>query len=193
MHTDQGSVYIEEFLLGSLLRKCSLVPRLSPRANEKSKSGEPGNIYHVRNVIGRGNLITCGRTNELSHAVQIEYSCDKIAASVEDALRHDEHVTPLVDTLRRCRTRALDLLTEAATAPPDPRKPLEPPKPPGPEPPATPKQDERGVKTGRKTVAAAEIGLVFTEIENAVSKTGATRVEIEWRVYSGDTDRTRSS
>ena len=38
----------------------SLVPRLSPRANEKSKErGEPGRIYHVRNVIGRENLITC--------------------------------------------------------------------------------------------------------------------------------------
>ena len=47
----------------------SLVPRLSLRANEKSKErGEPGRIYHVRNVIGRENLITCGRTNELAHA-----------------------------------------------------------------------------------------------------------------------------
>ena len=49
------------------------------------------------------------------------------------------------------------------------------------------------MKTGHMTVAAAEIGLVFTEIENAVRKAGATRVEIEWKVYSGDTDRTRSS
>ena len=39
----------------------SLVPRLSPCANEKSKGrGEPGRIYHVRNVMGRENLITCG-------------------------------------------------------------------------------------------------------------------------------------
>ena len=48
----------------------SLVPRPSPRANKKSKErGEPGRIYHVRNVISRENLITCGRTNEPSHAV----------------------------------------------------------------------------------------------------------------------------
>ena len=53
----------------------------SPRANEKSKKrGEPGRIYHVRNVIGRENLITCGRTNELAHAVQIEYSHDSFMA-----------------------------------------------------------------------------------------------------------------
>ena len=59
----------------------SLVPRLSPRANEKSKErGEPGRIYHVRNVIGRKNLITCGRTNELAHAVRTEYSCDSFMA-----------------------------------------------------------------------------------------------------------------
>ena len=59
----------------------SLVPRLSPRANEKSKKrGEPGRIYHVRNVIGRENLITCGRTNELAHAVRTEYSCDSFMA-----------------------------------------------------------------------------------------------------------------
>ena len=130
----------------------------------------------------------------------------EIATSVDDALRHDEHVTPLVDTLRRCRTRALDLLTEAATAPPelrklpeppDSQKPPEPPdpqKPPEPpEPSATPIQHDRGTTTGHRTVAAAEIGLVFTEIENAVREAGATRVEIVWKVYSGDTDRTRSS
>ena len=59
----------------------SLVPRLSPRANEKSKErGEPGRIYHVRNVIGREDLITCGRTNELAHAVRTEYSCDSFMA-----------------------------------------------------------------------------------------------------------------
>ena len=59
----------------------SLVPRLSPRTNEKSKErGEPGRIYYVRNVVGRENLITCGRTNELAHAVRIECSCDSFMA-----------------------------------------------------------------------------------------------------------------
>ena len=47
-----------------------LVSRLSPHANEKSKErGESGRIYHVKNVIGIENLITCGQTNELAHAV----------------------------------------------------------------------------------------------------------------------------
>ena len=34
----------------------------------------------MRNVIGRENLITCGRTNELAHAVRAEYSCDRFMA-----------------------------------------------------------------------------------------------------------------
>ena len=64
-----------------MLHGISLVPRLSPRANEKSKErGKPGRIYHVRNVIGRENLITCGRTNELAHAGRTEYSCDSFMA-----------------------------------------------------------------------------------------------------------------
>ena len=55
-------------------RDTSLVPRLSPCANENRKErGEPGKIYHMRNVIGRENLITCGQTNELAHAVWTEY------------------------------------------------------------------------------------------------------------------------
>ena len=37
----------------------SLVPRLSPCTNEKSKGREePGKVYHIRDVIGRENLIT---------------------------------------------------------------------------------------------------------------------------------------
>ena len=33
--------------------------------------GEPGKIYHMRNVIGRENLITCGQTNKFDHADRI--------------------------------------------------------------------------------------------------------------------------
>ena len=44
------------------------------------KKKEPGKIYHLRNVIGRENLITCGRTNALAHAVWTEYSCDSFMA-----------------------------------------------------------------------------------------------------------------
>ena len=45
----------------------------SPRAQMKNRKekGEPGKIYHVRNVIGREDLITSGRTNELAHALLI--------------------------------------------------------------------------------------------------------------------------
>ena len=34
----------------------------------------------MRNIIGRQNLITCGRANELAHAVRTEYSCDSFMA-----------------------------------------------------------------------------------------------------------------
>ena len=34
----------------------------------------------MRNVIGRENLITCGRTNELAHAVQTEDNRDSFMA-----------------------------------------------------------------------------------------------------------------
>ena len=34
----------------------------------------------MRNVIGRENLITCGRTNELAHAVRTEYSSESFMA-----------------------------------------------------------------------------------------------------------------
>ena len=59
----------------------------SPRARTKSgkERGEPGKIYHVRNVIGRENLITCGRTNEHAHALLTEYT-----RSVVKALRLTE-------------------------------------------------------------------------------------------------------
>ena len=78
---DLGGSITEKLTTGLLPVSVSLVPRLSPRANEKSKErGEPGRIYHVRNVIGRENLITCGRTNELAHAVRTEYSCDSFMA-----------------------------------------------------------------------------------------------------------------
>ena len=49
----------------------SLVPRLSPCVNEKSKGKkEPGKFYHVRNVIGREDLITCGQAKPQHAATQ---------------------------------------------------------------------------------------------------------------------------
>ena len=43
----------------------------SPRAQAKNRKewGEPGKFDHMRNVIGRENVITSGRTNELAHAL----------------------------------------------------------------------------------------------------------------------------
>ena len=42
----------------------------------QKKREKPGKIYHVRNVIVRENLITCGQTNELAHIVWTEHSCN---------------------------------------------------------------------------------------------------------------------
>ena len=41
---------------------------------QKIERKEPGKIHHLRNVIGRDNLITSQRTNELAHALWTEYT-----------------------------------------------------------------------------------------------------------------------
>ena len=59
----------------------SLVPRLSPCANEKPKErGEPSIIYHMRNAMGRETLIRCGRVNELAHTLLTELSSESFLA-----------------------------------------------------------------------------------------------------------------
>ena len=59
----------------------SLIPRLSPCANEKPKErGEPGIIYHVRNSMGRKTLIRCGQVNELAHTILTELSSESFLA-----------------------------------------------------------------------------------------------------------------
>ena len=115
---------------------------------------------------------------------------EAIAAKLNDALGHDEHVTQLVGVLESCHTAALELLTEAATRPP-PKLPG-PPEPPAPEPPEKTDKRESEVATGHRSVAAAEIDTVFAEIRDAMRKAAATRVDIEWRVYSGNEDGKRS-
>ena len=56
----------------------------SPRVRTKNKkeSGEPGKIHHMRNVIGRENLITCGQMNELAHALLTEYTLSVVKAFI---------------------------------------------------------------------------------------------------------------
>ena len=46
-----------------------LHPYTHAQTKNGKERGEPGKIYHMRNVIGRENLITCGWTNELAHAL----------------------------------------------------------------------------------------------------------------------------
>ena len=112
----------------------------------------------------------------------------EIATDLDDALRRDEHAISLLEVLPRCHDRALKLLTTAAGP-----SSSSPPGPPAPEPPARSDKEGRGTQTGHKTVAAADVGAVFAEIQKAVRETGAARVEIDWKVYSDDNDRTRRS
>ena len=52
-----------------------------PTCEQKiKKSGESDKIYHVRNVMGRENLIACGRTNELTRVLLTEYSSKSFMA-----------------------------------------------------------------------------------------------------------------
>ncbi len=107
----------------------------------------------------------------------------EIITALHDALRRDEHVTPLHNSLQRCQEQALDLLAEAATKPvrSDPE-----PSPSPPERKTDPEKGARGEMVGHHAVAPENVGTVFAEIENAVKKTGATRVEISWKVFTDE-------
>ena len=104
----------------------------------------------------------------------------EIAKKLDAALRQNEHVTPLADTRRRCQKEALSLLREITAAQSTPATPPQPP----PDPPARVKKDALRQSTGHRTVAAAEVASVFREIESAIQETGATEVEIDWKVYT---------
>ena len=51
-----------------------LIPALPVREWMVKKKWKSGKIYHVRNVIGRENFITCGRVNVLVYALWTEYN-----------------------------------------------------------------------------------------------------------------------
>ena len=124
----------------------------------------------------------CDSANELADPHRER--AREIATDLDDALRRDEHAISLLEVLPRCHDRALKLLTAAAASPaPAPPAPA-PPEPPTPKPPTRADKEGRGTRTGHTTVAAADVGAVFAEIEKAVRETGAARVEIEWKVYS---------
>ena len=103
-----------------------------------------------------------------------------IDAALIDALRRDEHVTPLAATVERCHDRALELLAEAVEAASTTPKPP-PAEPPIGPPPAPPVPAER---RGTSDVAAGDVTDVLAEIEAAIRATGATRVTVDWKVYS---------
>ena len=77
--------------------KIALFPG-SPHVRTKNgkEREESGKIYHVRNVIGRKNLITFGRTNELAHALLTEYTCSFFGKPGTAYLRYSLVVLPNV-------------------------------------------------------------------------------------------------
>ena len=101
----------------------------------------------------------------------------KIDETLNDALCRDDHVTPLSATLQQCEVQALDLLAEAARGAPTPPKPRPP-------------AQRWGALNGSRDVAAADVASVLTEIEEAIEKSGATRVAVDWRVYSDTSGET---
>ena len=107
----------------------------------------------------------------------------EIITALHDALRRDEHVPPLDNSLQHCQARALDLLAEAATKP-VPTPPEPPPRSQDRE--TDPEKRARGETAGHHSVAPEDVGAVFAKIEGAVKKTGATRVEIEWKVFKDE-------
>ena len=98
-----------------------------------------------------------------------------IDAELNGALRHDEHVTPLAATVERCHDQALGLLVDAAQV----IEPTPPPVPPVPPVPAA-----AAARRGTSDMAAGDVTNVLAEIEAAIRATGATRVTVDWKVYS---------
>ena len=146
--------------------------------------------HEVAGALAVGEWQVFDRTDQLPEPYHERVQ--EIATSLDEALRRDEHVTPFMGVLRVCRTRALDLMIEAANAPPPVPSQLPVPEPTTrPDGPERPDSAAPSATTGHRTVAAAEIRTVFEEIENAARETGATRVEIRWTIYADGDDRTR--
>ena len=103
-----------------------------------------------------------------------------IDTALNDALRRDEHVTPLAATVERCYDRALELLAEAveAAAPSPLPRPVKPPDS------AAGGGARSTARSGISDVAADEVGGVLAKIEAAIRATGANRVTVDWKVYS---------
>ncbi len=98
---------------------------------------------------------------------------ESINTRLDEMLRLDEHVMPLVSTFRLCRNDALELLTEAATA----ERPAQPQLPESPV-----ASTSEGTRSGHRVLHVQDVGQVVDEIEVAARDVGATRVEVNWKV-----------
>ena len=137
-------------------------------------------------VAGAGGLVSALAPHRWKVLTQLavlagpyQRQAAEIDAELNDALRRDEHVTPLAATVERCHDRALGLLADAAGAATTP-----PPVPPPPVPPVPPVAAVAAARRGTSDVAAGDVTNVLAEIEAAIRATGATRVTVDWKVYS---------
>ena len=67
----------------------------------RKERGEPGKIYHVRNVIGRESLITCGQMNKLAHTsltARLDYACSVVKAMLRGSAESYGECTQTHDT-----------------------------------------------------------------------------------------------
>ena len=92
----------------------------------------------------------------------------ELTQELHETLLSDEHVKPLISTVRRCQTQAIDLLREAARA-------AQPP-------PTDPAPVPAAARTGRRVVPVSEVRQVMEGIESAARETGAERVQVDWTV-----------
>jgi hypothetical protein len=102
---------------------------------------------------------------------------------VRDALRADEHATPLAAALREAETEALALLQEAARAP---RPPQPEPRPDPQAPPAVDAEPPPGPRQGgQRTVRAAEVNAVLDQVRQEAEEAPDALIEVTWRIVRG--------
>ncbi|MFD6733616.1 hypothetical protein ACFWDZ_21145 [Micromonospora aurantiaca] len=93
---------------------------------------------------------------------------EEIFADLRRAAQDDELTTPLIPVLRRCRSRATDLLRRTTKR----QKPMDPP----------PLPPQKSLPAGRDLVPAADLEDALAELRAAVQQHPGQRVEINWRI-----------
>jgi hypothetical protein len=114
---------------------------------------------------------------------------DATLLRVREALRSDEHVTPLAPALRQAEADALALLQQAARVPaPPPAEPAPQPHPqpaPGPQPPQPEPRPTVTHAGGQKRVRGAEVDQVLTELQREADAAPDAWINVTWEIEPG--------